>query len=56
MISNLLQSLEVSSKIVFSFSLLFDFRICFADSFEIISLLVHDIVEYAYSGGGGIRL
>jgi hypothetical protein len=36
--------------------LLFDFRICCADSFEIISLLVHDIVEYSYSWGGGIRL
>jgi hypothetical protein len=56
MISNLPQSLEVSSKIVFSFSLLFDFQSCFADSFAIISLLVHNIVEYSYSGGGVIKL
>jgi hypothetical protein len=56
MISNLPQSLEVSSKIVFSFLLLFDFRTRCADLFEIISLLVHDIVEYSYSWGGGIRL
>jgi len=56
MVSNLPQSLEVSSIFVIQLLIVVRFPDLLADSFENISLLVHDIVEYSYSGGGGIRL